>query len=188
MMAQDRNTSFQRMWLILALATLVGCQQQAAQQPIEGRGGGATDEESPGSAPQQDKLRLGTESDESKSATLSDEQCRKLILGTWEDDYKGHRTLTIRSDGTATMVVELKGLTAKLYASRMTFEEEWSIEGGQLKLKTVSGEPEGRVNLILKTMGNVTVQEILELTEDRMVLLDSDAATKFEWRRVPADS
>ena len=35
--------------------------------------------------------------------SLSDVE--KSMLETWEDDYKGHRTLTLNADGTGTMVV-----------------------------------------------------------------------------------
>ena len=113
----------------------------------------------------------------------SDEHYRELIVGTWQDDYKGRRTLTVRVDGTATMVVEPEGLNA-LVATRLTFEEEWSIEGGQLMLKAVGGEPAARVSLILKTMGTESDQKILELTTDRLVLLDSDGETQYDWRRM----
>ena len=113
----------------------------------------------------------------------SDEHYRELIVGTWQDDYKGRRTLTVRVDRTATMVVEPEGLNA-LVASRLTFEEQWSIEGGQLMLKAVGGEPAARVSLILKTMGTESDQKILELTTDRLLLLDSDGETQYDWRRM----
>lgn len=108
-----------------------------------------------------------------------------LIVGTWEDDYKGHRTLTLRPDGTATMVVELEGLSAKLYARRLTFEEQWSVAAGKLTLKTLGGEPKRRVHMVLQTMGDTAEHEILELTSEQMLLLDADGSTRFDWRRVP---
>jgi hypothetical protein len=119
-----------------------------------------------------------------ESEPPSDERCRELVVGTWKDEYQGQRTMTVRPDGTATMVVELEGLSARLYADRMTFEEEWSVDGGQLKLLAVGGEPEARVNLILKTMGNLSDYKILELTGDRILLLDADGTTQYDWRRI----
>ncbi len=91
--------------------------------------------------------------------------------------------MVIRPDGSATMVVELEGLSAKLYTERMTFNEKWSIVEGQLKLLAVDGKPAGHVNLILKLMGNSSVQKILELTKDRMLLLDPDGKTKYDWHK-----
>ena len=112
-----------------------------------------------------------------------DHRLRELIVGKWADDYKGKRTMTIRQDGTATMVVELEGLNA-LMGSRMRFDMEWSIEAGRLKKRTVDGEPSGRVNLILKAMGDRVDEPILELTEERLLLLDGDGRKRYDWRRV----
>ncbi len=114
----------------------------------------------------------------------SDARNRKLILGTWQDNYKGKRTMTFREDGTATMIVEPTGLAATLYAERMTFEEEWQIDEGRLKLHATGGEPKIRVNLVLKTMGNTSDYKILELTQVRMLLEDKDGKTKFDWQRI----
>src|SRR5262249_17144213 len=47
----------------------------------------------------------------------SDVELRQRVLGIWEDEYQGHRTMTVRRDGTATMVVVLHGWKAKVYAA-----------------------------------------------------------------------
>ena len=108
---------------------------------------------------------------------------RRLLVGVWEDDYKGKRVLTVRNDGTATMIVELSGLIA-LFAAKLQFEETWTIDDGHLTMKVTSGEPAARVNLILKTMGDSTRQRILELTESRLRLLDENGETEYDWRRI----
>ena len=61
--------------------------------------------------------------DDSLSA---DEKMRQQVVGEWEDDYQGHRHLTIRSDGTATMVVKPSGLGSVLFAERLRFDIEWT--------------------------------------------------------------
>ena len=114
----------------------------------------------------------------------NDARLRKLVVGTWADEYEGKRTMTVRQDGTATMVVELEGIKATLFASRLQFEMVWSIEAGRLKKRTVGGEPEGRVRFILDTMGDRVDEPILELTEERLLLLDADGQTKYDWHRV----
>ena len=116
-----------------------------------------------------------------------DQQYRALIVGVWEDNYKGHRRLTVRKDGTATMVVKPESFAAMLYAKRMTFDEKWEIKDGYLQMEAVGGEPKSRVKLILDTMGTVSTQEILELSQNQMLLLDADGVTKFDWRRPQAD-
>lgn len=113
-----------------------------------------------------------------------DEQFRKLVVGAWQDEYQGKRTLTLREDGTGTMIVELSGLKATLVGPRLTFNMEWSVTDGRLKKHSLSGEPATQVGMILKTMGDTVNEPILELTEDRLLLLDGDGKTKYDWRRV----
>lgn len=120
---------------------------------------------------------------DSVSAPDGDARLRELVVGTWADEYKGKRTMTIHQDGSATMVVELSGLHAVM-GSRLRFDMEWSIEDGRLKKRTIGGEPSGRVNLILKAMGDRVDEPILELTEERLLLLDADGETTYDWRRV----
>ncbi len=119
-----------------------------------------------------------------KNHLSKDDEFRKLVVGIWQDEYHGKRTLTLREDGTGTMVVELSGLTATLVAPRLTFNMEWSIANGRLKKHSLSGEPAAQVGMILKTMGDTVDEPILELTENRLLLLDHDGKTKYDWRRV----
>ncbi len=105
-----------------------------------------------------------------------------MLVGTWEDDYQGKRTMTLNEDGTGTMLVELSGWRAALSAPRLRFDMAWSVEGGRLKKRTVGGQPETQVRMILKTMGDRVEEAILELDEHRLLLLDQDGKTKYEWR------
>ena len=119
------------------------------------------------------------------NAASSDDGFRGLVAGTWQDEYQGNkRTLTLRKDGTGTMVVELNGLQATLVAPRLTFNMEWSIADGRLKKQSLDGEPAAQVSMILATMGDTANETILELTEERMLLLDQDGKTKYDWRKV----
>jgi hypothetical protein len=111
-------------------------------------------------------------------------EARRLVVGTWTDNYQGKRTMTLNDDGTGTMIVELSGMKARLFASRLVFEMEWSLENGRLKKRTLRGEPAARVALILKTMGDRVDEPILELTEQQLVLLDKDGETRYTWTRV----
>ena len=92
--------------------------------------------------------------------------------------------MTLTGDGTGTMVVELEGVEAKLFASRLRFDMKWSVENRRLKKRTIGGEPALQVRLILKTMGDRVDEPILDLTEDRLLLLDKDGKTKYDWRRL----
>jgi hypothetical protein len=113
-----------------------------------------------------------------------DERLRRQVVGTWEDDYQGKRTMTLQEDRTGTMVVELGGWKATLFAARLRFDMAWSVEGGRLQKRTTGGEPADKVAMILKTMGDRAEESILELDDDRLLLLDGDGKTTYHWRRV----
>jgi hypothetical protein len=129
------------------------------------------------------QLLFGADSQSAKSPP-TDAELRQAIVGTWQDEYQGKRTMTVRADGTATMVVELHGWKAALYASRLTFEMVWSIQDGRLKKRTTGGEPSGKVNAILKMMGDRVDERILELTAEQLLLLDQNGKRKYDWHRL----
>jgi hypothetical protein len=114
-------------------------------------------------------------------------KARRRLLGTWQDDYKGKRTMTLNDDGTGTMWVELSGAQAFFAAPKLRFDMTWSLDGTKLMKKTVGGEPANKVNMILNMMGDTAEDTILEVTEDRLLLLDKDGETKYDWRRDKPD-
>jgi hypothetical protein len=109
-----------------------------------------------------------------------------MVLGVWQDEYKGKRTMTLKDDGTGTMVVELTGWEATLYASRLRFDMKWSLKGKQLTKTTTGGEPKEKVNIVLNLFGNTAEETIEELTENRLLVIDKDKK-KFDWRRPKTD-
>lgn len=114
---------------------------------------------------------------------LSPEELRRqMLIGEWEDDFQGGRQWELREDGTGTMVVHLEGLTALLYAPKLTFEQQWRVEGEQLVGAVTSGEPRTQVDIVLRLKGDSISETILELTDDRLVVDGREG--KFEWRRV----
>ena len=115
-----------------------------------------------------------------------DARYRSLVVGTWEDEYQGKRTMTLNEDGTGMMLVELSGWRAAMSVSRLKFKMKWSVKDGRLKKQTIGGDPEAQVKMILSTMGDHVDEPILELTENRLLLLDKDGKTKYDWRRSTA--
>jgi hypothetical protein len=85
------------------------------------------------------------------------------------------------------MVVELRGLTARLFAEKLEFEMIWSVKNGRMKKQTLKGKPATKVRLILQTMGDRVDEPILKLTKDQLLLLDKDGKTRYDWRRVEDD-
>jgi hypothetical protein len=141
----------------------------------------------PVSADEDDEVLSSTANDddlpEPAGAPDADERARKKLLGKWEDDYQGKRYLTVAEDGTGKMVVELDGIGKRLFAERLTFDIEWSSADGRVTLKTLGGEPKSKVQVVLKLYGSEAEYRILELTDDRLLLLDADGKTKYDWRR-----
>jgi len=135
---------------------------------------------------------VAQDSDRKAPSTDTDAKLRKLVVGVWRDHYQGKRAMTVNEDGTATMVVELTGVTGALYAKRLEFDMVWSVEGGHLKKRTTGGKPSGRVKAILKMMGDRVDELILELDDKHLLLLDGDGKKKYDWKKVvsngPADS
>jgi len=186
-MTQRQLQRWQPLWvLVLSAFFAVGCQdsdQDVLTQPADVR------PESANGQPSRDNASSLETTSKPEPETSPDTLHRKEIVGTWEDEYQGKRTLTVRADGTATMVVELEGVAATLYAKKLTFDEEWEIQDGVLIQKLLGGKPEGRVKLIMSTMGDSSRQEILELTAERMHLRDlkSDGTIEYDWQRVGND-
>ncbi len=114
----------------------------------------------------------------------ADERFRQGVLGTWQDFYHGKRTLAIRPDGTATMLVELSGWKARLFTPRLRLEMVWAVEDGKLKRRTVGGEPADKVEYVNRRAGDRCAETILQLTADRMLLLDQNGQQQYDWRRV----
>ena len=112
------------------------------------------------------------------------EQTRRLIVGEWEDDYQAGRRWVLREDGTGTMVVHLSGIPAFMFAPKLTFEQTWRLEGDEIVMAVTSGEPQGKVDIILKMEGDNSTQRVVEVTDERFVVIDHKGE-QFDWRRVP---
>src|SRR5436190_5994851 len=123
------------------------------------------------------------ETPDPSGARDSDSRSRAKVVGEWEDDYQGKRHLSVNEDGTGTMVVDLDGIGKRLFAARLSFDLDWSVADGRIVMKTLGGEPKSKVQLVLKLYGSEADYKILELTDERMLLLDADGKTKYDWRR-----
>ena len=121
--------------------------------------------------------RLPEPEESSETDTL-----RAKLVGTWQDNYRAKRTLTLRPDGTATMHCELLGLHT-LFARELWFEHVWTLDGDRLELRVVGGEPKAKIDFVVKLKGGRMSQTILEVTSDRLRVYDETEATEFHWRR-----
>ncbi len=117
-----------------------------------------------------------------------DDKLRDQIVGTWRDHYEGVRTMVIRPDGTCRMTVELSGLKATMFARQLDFDIEWTLEDGKFTKTTIGGEPEFKVNLILKAYGDTATERIDELTSDKLVVVDLESNKTFTWTRMESEA
>jgi hypothetical protein len=119
-----------------------------------------------------------------RAAAMSDDEAKQLLIGVWADDYQGQRTLTVRPDGTATMVVQFDGWKARLFTPRLQIETSWTVDAGRFNRQTVGGEPADKVEFVKNRVGDRASDRIVKVTADRMLLVDQDGETQYDWRRL----
>jgi len=115
----------------------------------------------------------------------TDEKYRKLIVGNWEMDRNGKRFLTVNPDGSAIIDAEISSNWSLLFGKKLKFDIEWSIENGILTMKTIGGEPQGKVDLIVSMYGADRIQPIKILNETTLRLPDDEPEEEDHiWTRV----
>ena len=133
-----------------------------------------------GTTPEQDEQSIAVE-----PTPLSADACfRAAMIGVWEDDYQGHRVLTLVEDGSGVMVVEPAGLASVTFAPKLTFTEKWTVSDGTVRMDAIGGQPAIAVQMILKLYGSSATFRIEDVTTERMILIDLADNTRFEWRRL----
>jgi hypothetical protein len=120
---------------------------------------------------------------ESVPAAGEDDAHRRTAVGTWTQYDRGPRTLTLREDGTGTMLVEPAGAWAYLIGAKVTMQIEWKVEKGRAIMNSISGQPETAFKAITQLFGKERDREIVELTAEKLVLLDNEDGSKSEWTR-----
>lgn len=140
-----------------------------------------------GKSPQPATAAMGRTAKAKAAATTtapSDAEFRRLVLGTWQDDYQGRRMLTVRDDGTATMLVEFDGWKARMFTPWLRIQTTWSIVNGHFNRTITGGEPSDKVDFVRKRVGDDASDTIVAITDNRMSLVDQDGSTRYQWQRV----
>ena len=105
------------------------------------------------------------------------------LIGSWQQEFLGQRTLTVAADGTAKMVIEPAGVWALGFGKRLDIEMFWSIKDGHLIYGITSGTPPDKVAFAIKSWGDKWDEEIVELTDETLILLEASGQNS-EWERV----
>lgn len=111
----------------------------------------------------------------------------KLIVGEWQQEFYGKRTLTVKSDGSATMTIVPSGVFALGFGPKIDLTMFWSVKDGHLDYGVNGGTPADKVKLAASTWGDHWVEKIIELTETKLDLLSIDGSSHSIWERVPSE-
>ena len=114
----------------------------------------------------------------------SDVDRRQLIVGTWKRQLFGKRTMTVRADGTATVIFEPNRIWSAVFGNRLRIELDWRIEEGCAQYHMRSGSPTLQFDRARKLFGDHWNETILELTRERLLLLNQDGVSESLWERV----
>ena len=132
------------------------------------------------------KLNSSTTTQAVVVAPVSEPSLRQRLIGTWHDNYRAKRTLTIREDGTATMHCQLQGIH-RFFATELLFEEKWTLEGDKFTMRVIGGSPADKIAFVLRLKGDTTHQTVLEVTDSEWRVFDSNEGVEFQWRRETDD-
>lgn len=122
----------------------------------------------------------------SHSATASPDVSKtgiQRLVGVWQQEVFGRRTLTIRPDGTASMVVEPNSIFSLGFGKRIDVELKFEVKANRAVYAIVGGAPADKVELAKKTWGDHWDEELLEVTESTFVLLEA-SGNRCVWERV----
>lgn len=129
------------------------------------------------------------EPEEAPAESVDPETARlsQLIVGNWQQEFYGKRTLTVKADGTATMTILPSGVFALGFGPKIDLTMFWSVKDGHLDYGVNGGTPDDKVKLAAKTWGDHWVEKIIELNETKLDLLSVDGSSHSIWERVPSE-
>lgn len=110
-----------------------------------------------------------------------------LIVGSWKQNFYGERTLTVKSDGTASMTILPSGVFTLGFGPKIDLTMFWTVKDGHLDYGVSGGTPADKVKLAASTWGDHWVEKIIELTDTKLDLLSVDGSSHSIWERVPSE-
>lgn len=125
---------------------------------------------------------------ESKSTASFDgsstEEILAKLVGQWEQTKSTRKQiLTIKENGTATMVVEPQGFWKTILGNKVTINIEWSLNEAKLTFRTVGGSPENKLEYINQVWGSEFVREIDSIEDKMFTLRDDEGDVSQKWIR-----
>ena len=132
---------------------------------------------------------VGPEDTDPSPEQIAPETARlsKLIVGSWKQNFYGERTLTVKSDGTASMTILPSGVFTLGFGPKIDLTMFWAVKDGHLDYGVSGGTPADKVKLAASTWGDHWVEKIIELTDTKLDLLSVDGSSHSIWERVPSE-
>ena len=109
--------------------------------------------------------------------------CKQLV-GCWRDGFCGQRTLTLKADGSATMLLELDFAGRLLYGKTLEFDMRWSLNESILSFEILTGHPVDAARSAIKLWGEAFEYRIELVDHERLHGWTSDDATLYKLRRI----
>lgn len=108
------------------------------------------------------------------------------LVGVWQLQKHGQRTLQLNRDGTATAEVKLNMLGALIYGEQMTLELDWSLKGDVMTQTVTSGSPPHAVERLINDWGNRREYRVIEVSDQQLVLAEvGDDGDRDVWTSIP---
>lgn len=139
-------------------------------------------EELAATTPEQSQLDTPNDSVSEPQETPTSKLILDRFIGTWAQERFGRRTLTIRPDGTALMIIEPNDFFALAYGKRIEIELAWQFNGERAVYRITGGNPADKLELAKKSWGDAWDEPVVDVTDNSFVLVGADGS-RCEWRR-----
>ncbi|MEK6257441.1 MAG: hypothetical protein AABP62_02380 [Planctomycetota bacterium] len=108
----------------------------------------------------------------------------KQLVGCWRDGFCGQRTLTLKADGSATMLLELDFAGRLLYGKTLEFDMCWSLNDSILSFEISAGRPVDAARSAIKLWGEAFEYRLELVDNERLHGWTSGDTTLYKLRRV----
>ena len=110
----------------------------------------------------------------------------KQLVGCWRDGFCGQRTLTLKPDGSATMLLELDFAGRLLYGKTLEFDLQWSLDGSTLSFEILTGRPIDAAKSAMKLWGEAFDYRLELVDNESLHGWASDDSILYKLRRIEA--
>ncbi len=108
------------------------------------------------------------------------------LVGCWRDSFYGQRTLTLKPDGSATMLLELDFAGRLLYGKTLEFDLQWSLDGSTLSFEILTGRPVEAAKSAMKLWGEAFDYRLELVDSENLHGWASDDSVLYKLRRIEA--